>query len=59
MHVARRLLTDTTLKVSMIAHRVGLRDPSQFVLDFRKHVGVTPGEFRRLHCATEDGRDPQ
>ncbi len=59
MEVARRLLIETSLKVSTVARRVGLQDPSQFILDFRKHLGVTPGEFRRLHHADEDSPDSE
>ena len=44
---ARRLLTATTLKISVIARRVGLRDASQFSADFRNEMGVTPSQFRR------------
>ena len=43
---ARRLLATTPMKVSVIARRVGLRDPSQFIADFRSELGVTPGQFR-------------
>ncbi|MSR65168.1 MAG: AraC family transcriptional regulator [Verrucomicrobiae bacterium] len=46
METASRLLAGTDLKVSVIAGRVGLRDPSQFIADFRAEFGVTPGTYR-------------
>lgn len=44
---ASQLLRDTSLKIGVIAHHVGLRDVSQFIADFRRHTGLTPAEFRR------------
>jgi AraC-like DNA-binding protein len=44
-----RLLRETDLKISLIAHRVGVRDPSQFVSAFRRETGVTPGVYRLRH----------
>ena len=41
------MLVEMALKVSTIARRLGFRDPSQFVLDFRRETGLTPGAFRR------------
>lgn len=49
MEAARKLLTRTPLKITAIAQRVGLRDASQFIADFRLETGVTPGEYRRTH----------
>ena len=46
MELARRLLTETRLKISVITERIGLRDPSQFIADFRAETGLTPGQFR-------------
>ncbi len=43
---ARRLLATTLLKINVVARRVGLRDPSQFIAAFRRDVGVTPNQFR-------------
>lgn len=44
-----RLLRETNLKISAIAQRVGVRDPSQFVSDFRRETGLTPGAYRLRH----------
>ncbi len=49
MEMACRLLKTSRLKIAIISQRLGLRDPSQFVEDFRKHVGVTPGKYRKFH----------
>jgi len=51
IEAACRLLRGTDLKISVIAHRVGLRDPSQFASDFRRETGVTPGAYRLRHRA--------
>ncbi|MBI4024290.1 MAG: helix-turn-helix transcriptional regulator [Verrucomicrobia bacterium] len=49
IETAGRLLRETGLKISAIAGRVGLRDSSQFIADFRAETGVTPGEYRKQH----------
>lgn len=46
MQTAKQLLTKSSLKVSTVAHRVGLKDTSQFIRDFRQVTGLTPGEYR-------------
>lgn len=45
---AQELLVDTTLKINDIAERVGYQ-PSYFNRIFKKHVGITAGEFRQKH----------
>ncbi len=47
MREARRLLADTDLTVSEIAHRVGYRDAGYFVRRFRTAHAVTPAVWRR------------
>jgi AraC-like DNA-binding protein len=44
---ACRLLTRTGLKISAVARQVGLQDTSQFIADFRREMGVTPGDYRK------------
>jgi AraC family transcriptional regulator len=44
---ARRLLTDPGMSISEIALAVGYSTPSAFAASFRKHVGMTPTNFRR------------
>ncbi len=46
---ACRLLTSTSLKIAAVAKQLGLRDPSQFVEQFRRETGTTPGMYRRRH----------
>ncbi len=46
---AQQLLIDSSLKIATIARRVGLKDPSQFIRDFRQLTGSTPGEYRRAN----------
>lgn len=44
---ARQLLHTTELTTEDVAHQCGFRDYSHFHRTFRKHVGMTPGAFRR------------
>ncbi len=44
-----QLVRSPSLPIRVIAERVGFRDPSHFVATFRKHVGLTPEQFRKLH----------
>lgn len=44
---AKQLLSATTLPIIEIAHATGFRAQSHFTAVFRRHVGVTPGQFRR------------
>jgi AraC-like DNA-binding protein len=48
---AQRLLADSSLKISAVARRVGLKDPSQFIRDFRLITGSTPGAYRQSAIA--------
>ena len=49
IEAASRMLADTSLKIGTVARRVGVRDASQFVAEFRKETGMTPGAFRLMH----------
>jgi transcriptional regulator GlxA family with amidase domain len=54
---ARKLLTQTSLKVGIIARRLGVRDTSHFIATFRKATGLTPVKYRRrLSAGTRDPR---
>ncbi|MNN11978.1 HTH-type transcriptional activator RhaS [compost metagenome] len=44
-----RLASNPDHTVSSIAIETGFRDASHFVATFRKHTGMTPQQFRRLH----------
>ncbi|MEM6432830.1 MAG: AraC family transcriptional regulator [Cyanobacteria bacterium P01_D01_bin.115] len=47
MAQAQRLLQERELSVAHIADRVGHASPSQFCHAFKRHVGLTPSEYRR------------
>lgn len=46
---ARAQLRSTQQTVARIAHAVGCRNASDFGLLFRKHYGLLPEDYRRLH----------
>ncbi len=46
---SRRLLLQTDLPASVIAERLDFSDPSYFSRFFQRHMGMTPGAFRRRH----------
>lgn len=54
---ARTLLENTFLNVQEIMVRVGLRDDSHFVRDFKKLYGLTPAQYRARHRHTESKKD--
>jgi AraC-like DNA-binding protein len=47
MHKATRLMTAGNLSASEIAQAVGYETDSAFVKAFKRHVGETPGAYRR------------
>jgi len=47
MNRAKELLVTTTLRTGDIAQEVGYNDPHYFSYLFKKHVGLTPRDFRR------------
>ncbi len=50
---AKELLRRTRLTITEVASRVGISDPSNLGRLFRRHVGMSPNEYRSLH-----GRKP-
>lgn len=54
---ARQLLLEGTMNISEICLECGFGDPAHFRKVFRRHEGVTPGEYRglcaRMHINTE------
>lgn len=46
MEAAKELLRTTDLKAFEIAEKVGYAEPNYFSFSFRKHVGVSPKEYR-------------
>ncbi|XIA64617.1 helix-turn-helix transcriptional regulator [Bradyrhizobium sp. TZ2] len=50
MAVARRMLSEPRfdrISISGIGLRIGLSDPSHFIRQCRRYLGMTPGAFRR------------
>lgn len=48
---ARRRLVFTTASATQIGYALGFAEPSYFVRFFRRHTGLTPGQFRKDHLA--------
>jgi two-component system response regulator YesN len=46
MNEARKLLSETTLKVYEIAERIGYTNPNYFCHVFKKEAGSSPGAYR-------------
>ncbi len=44
--VAKRLLAETTEPVGRIARQSGFNSTNQFYVTFRKHVGMSPSDYR-------------
>ena len=49
MERAKALLAETTLPVSQIVRMVGHYDASNFIRKFKLQIGLTPGEYRKMH----------
>ena len=47
MEEAKKLLTETDLKVNEISVKIGYDNEKHFMKSFRASVGVTPGEYRK------------
>jgi two-component system, response regulator YesN len=57
MEEARRLLESTFLSGKEIMNRIGLKDESHFVRDFKQSYGLTPAQYRarfRRHDAEKE-----
>jgi AraC family transcriptional regulator len=46
MQEAKRLAENTFLNVKQIMNKLGMRDESHFVRDFKRIHGVTPSQYR-------------
>lgn len=55
MQRAAELLTNRSLTVREVAHRVGYRQPAQFAKAFRRHHGEAPSDFRSTRHAAPEG----
>ena len=49
LDAAKRLLLDLQYNVYDVAELVGIKDTKYFSRIFKKAVGVTPSEYRKLH----------
>lgn len=47
LNKAKKLLADTDLNIAAIADKVGVPDYNYFCKMFKKHVGATPGKYRK------------
>ena len=56
MEQARRLITGTQEKISVIAHTVGYSQPNRFYVHFKTYFGVSPGTMRTVVARSEDVR---
>lgn len=46
MDKAKELLKDGTVKIYEVAEQVGIADPHYFAVIFKRHVGMSPSEYR-------------
>jgi YesN/AraC family two-component response regulator len=53
---SKRLLQNTTLRMSEIAERVGYSDLAYFSNNFKRIVGSSPSEYRNINSKTGDGK---
>jgi transcriptional regulator GlxA family with amidase domain len=49
MQEAKSLLETTFLPVKQITARIGIKDVSHFVRDFKKAYGMSPAQYREWH----------
>ncbi|PWU07247.1 MAG: hypothetical protein C5B47_06490 [Verrucomicrobia bacterium] len=56
MQKAKNLLTRSKLTISEISHACGYSETSVFCAAFRRWIGTSAGEFRRLHCVFQRKR---
>ncbi|OLV16711.1 AraC family transcriptional regulator [Deinococcus marmoris] len=55
LEAASRLLRQTSMTVTEVAHRCGYADHSAFTRVFRSAVGLTPTQYRRVQGGWADG----
>ncbi len=60
MKVAATLLEESFMSVKEVMVRVGFRDESHFVRDFKRINGITPTQYRRQnHIAKKPKKEPR
>ena len=47
LELAKRMLVDTDIPVAEIANRLSYSNAQNFIRLFKKHMGITPGQFRK------------
>ena len=52
---AKRLIRHTELRLSEIAEQVGIDDPAYFSRFFKRHMGMSPKEYKQKVCGRGDG----
>lgn len=53
MSKAKELLLETDMKISDISERVGIYSRSTFIRLFKRHVGITPLEYRKIRSEVQ------
>lgn len=56
---AKELLENTFLYVNEIRLKVGIKDGSHFVKDFKAKYGATPSEYRKQHWAKTETEESE
>ncbi|MEK3913127.1 helix-turn-helix domain-containing protein [Paenibacillus sp. FSL H7-0331] len=46
---AKHMLEGTDLKIQDISHLIGYQTINSFIRMFKKHTGLSPGEYRKMH----------
>ena len=49
MKIAKQLLVETDLQITLIAERVGYTSKTSFYLAFKRNTGISPTEYREQH----------
>jgi len=53
IHAAERYIAEGELTLREIGEKVGIRDEKYLSRLFRRYIGVSPAEYRRIHKDTE------
>lgn len=51
IRTAKELLQNLDLRIQDVAARVGYRNVNSFIRMFKRHAGITPGEYRRKYAS--------